>query len=339
MDSLQQHLRSITLGRAMNTSFAYISTMCSRIMDLGIVQPRVVPDISKMNLVFQLSECENITVPLERAAEIWNHPSFNRNNHMRIFITGWRSTINSSNSGPVAKAEACTNSTNFLILDAANFIDTLYTWSALNTDAIGYHLAKALVPLKPRWVRRRVTLVGHSLGAQIASAAGRHYQLLSDGVRISRIVGLDPANPCFYDGSTLPGLRKGDARIVTIIHTNPGGLGTAEATGDGDYFVQGLAPLMPGCSGLDAVVCSHERAVDYWVENLYPGSGFHGRRCERYAHLYTGLQCRFIEDDGVDFGASEGLYFLNVNPNEPYGQNATAGEFVSAGSSCGRCEA
>lgn len=92
-----------------------LSETCSNILDSGVVQSRLKPNIDEMNLVLQLNACSNVSVPLTRASELWNLSGFSHNRPTVIFITGWRSTINKTYSGPVAKAFACRNDSNFLV--------------------------------------------------------------------------------------------------------------------------------------------------------------------------------------------------------------------------------
>lgn len=65
-----------------------------------------------------------------------------------------------------------------------------------------------------------IHLIGHSLGAQICGAAGRNFKQLTVTLILSRITGLDPANPCFNNGEVLSGLFRGDALFVDVIHTS-----------------------------------------------------------------------------------------------------------------------
>lgn len=228
------------------------------------------------------------------------------------------------------------------VLDAANFIDTLYTWSALNTDSIGEYLAEALWQLDQDYVTKQVHLIGHSLGAQIAGSAGRYYKLISGGKQLPRVTGLDPANPCFYDGNKLTGLQKEDAAYVDIIHTNPGYAGTAEETGDADFYVEGLSAVKSGCLGLGALSCSHGRAVEYLVESSYPNNtaNFRGRACAKFDYIGTGRRCSHFRTAimGLDASAS-GLFYVDVNSKEPYGKDAKQHSFTPTDSACGACAA
>jgi pimeloyl-ACP methyl ester carboxylesterase len=68
----------------------------------------------------------------------------------------------------------------------------------------------------------RVTLIGHSLGAQVAGAAGRAYQR-DTGKKLGQIIGLDPAGPAFeasFLGLKLPALAPGNAERVVALHTS-----------------------------------------------------------------------------------------------------------------------
>lgn len=109
-DSLANPLLGITDGL-----INQISEACSNILDDGLIKSRLKPNISDMNLVLQLDACRNVSVPLAQAGELWDLPGFSQDRPTVIFITGWRSTINNTYSGPVAKAFACRNDSNFLV--------------------------------------------------------------------------------------------------------------------------------------------------------------------------------------------------------------------------------
>lgn len=124
-------------------------------------------------------------------------------------------------------------------IDTAQYVDTLYEWSAFNTEDIGKHLAAALKDLTDHsYPIENIHLIGHSLGAHIVGAAGRNYNELT-GNWLPRITGLDPANPCFNEGQTLSGLSRGDANYVVVVHSNPGALGKREPLGDVDFYPNG----------------------------------------------------------------------------------------------------
>ncbi|KAH8388029.1 hypothetical protein KR093_011224 [Drosophila rubida] len=325
----------------MNLLQDQLQKICKLVLSTSANHSNVIPEMERMNFVLQLDACRNVSVPLIRAQDLLTTPGFSLSRKTVIFVTGWGSSINRSNAGPVAKAFACRNDTNFMVLDAANFIQTFYTWAAVNTDTIGRFVAQALLKLDRSYVTRNVHVVGHSLGAQIAGATGRYYQQLSGGAQLPRVTGLDPANPCFYDGfKKLPGTQSGDAAYVDLIITNPGLAGTAEDVGDGNFFAQGLAPIKSGCTGLDAIPCSHQRAVDYFTESVYPNNtqNFRGNYCAAYANLWTGRACTRVRTAIMGYAASRsGLYYVEVNPTENYGKEANPDTFTPSNSACGAC--
>lgn len=127
---------------------------------------------------------------------------------------------------------------NFLALDPAKFIDTLYTWSAFNTEEIGEYVGYALAKLVEYVSLDKIHVIGHSLGAQISGAAARSFNQKT-GKLLKRVTGLDPANPCFNEGEILSGIQRGDAEFIDVIHTNVGVLGKKHPTGDADFYPNG----------------------------------------------------------------------------------------------------
>lgn len=206
----------------------------------------------------------------------------------------------------------------------------------MNTDPIGRYLAEALLQLPEDYVTQRVHLIGHSLGAQIAGYAGRHYKRLSGGQLLPRVTGLDPAKPCFYIDKILQGLTSEDAQYVQIIHTNPGMLGTEKQTGHADFYVGGLKIVKFGCI---TNTCSHLRAVDYLVESAYPSNtaNFRGRLCQKYEDLDTKAKCQAPEAIMGLEASAHGLFYVDVNRREPYGTSSDWSTFTATNSECGYC--
>ncbi|XP_001354611.3 probable phospholipase A1 magnifin [Drosophila pseudoobscura] len=339
LEQLQDTLQQVFVGLPLGITFSQLNKLCSTIVDLGLVQTKIIPDMSRMSFLLRTDECQNVSIPLTEAEKLWEAPGFYQDRPTVIFITGWRTSITDSNSGPAAKAYNCRNDTNFVLLDAADFIDTLYSWSALNTEAIGAYVAEALLKLDRSYVIQKVHLVGHSLGAQIAGSAGRNFKKLSEGATLARVTGLDPANPCFYDGNNLGGVRSGDAEFVDIIHTNPGVLGTPKVVGDADFYVEGLFAFKSGCGA--SVSCSHDRAVKYYSETVYRTNtnNFLGKSCGRYADLWDGRNCNDTRAV-MGYGASardQGFFYVDANDEEPFGTNANPEAYTASNSQCGAC--
>lgn len=58
----------------------------------------------------------------------------------------------------------------FYLFMIAGFIDTLYTWSAFNTEEIGNIIANSLEILIKTYPISNIHLIGHSLGAHSKQA-------------------------------------------------------------------------------------------------------------------------------------------------------------------------
>ncbi len=120
------------------------------------------------------------------------------------------------------------------------------------------------------------TLVGHSLGAHIAGAAGSFYRTRHGGVVLGRITGLDPAGPFFsLQVDSDKRLHSGDGAFVDIYHTNRGTLGDSDhQTGDINVYVNG-GDNQPGCEAADsegfAGFCSHSYSWKLYDASLYRG--------------------------------------------------------------------
>lgn len=80
-------------------------------------------------------------------------------------------------------------------------------------------------------------LIGHSLGAHICGFAAKELKKRQNRWTVSRITGLDPAQPCFRKADASLHLHKNDAPFVDVIHTNGQlltrlGLGLPETIGN-----------------------------------------------------------------------------------------------------------
>lgn len=171
------------------------------------------PKISEMNYVL-ITESENISIPINDSIKLWAHEKFNPQAKVVILVTGWTTDINETNSAADVLYDAYkTRNVNFVLIDTARYVDTLYAWSAFNTQELGEGLGKGLAELISFVPLENIHLMGHSLGAHISSAAGRTFQMETNQL-LPRITGFDPAKPCFREGESLQGLSRGDADFV-----------------------------------------------------------------------------------------------------------------------------
>lgn len=160
---------------------------------------------------------------------------------------------------------------NFCSLDWAALANTKYAQASADTQTAAVRLTQLLRHLEPMGIpAERVTLIGHSFGAQIAGLSGAQM-----GGRIGRIFGLDPAGWLFTKPQLVGEagrLNRGDALYVQCVHTNRDewALGSGVECGDQDFYPNdGLAP-QPGCvhpredGGLVPCKCGRVR-VRWWL--------------------------------------------------------------------------
>lgn len=161
----------------------------------GAVSPRSIPDIKAFNYNFHLGE-EILYVPLSNPNGLLSLNGFDRSKPFVILITGWTTNANDSENAALSliyTAYRCRGDVNFAIIDTAGYIDSLYTWSAFNTEYVGKLIADSLVGLSKNYSQENIHLIGHSLGAHIAGSTGRNFYYQTDET-LPRITGLDPAS-------------------------------------------------------------------------------------------------------------------------------------------------
>lgn len=79
-----------------------------------------------------------------------------------------------------------------------------------------------------------ITLIGHSMGAQISGFAGAHLN-----GKVQMIIGLDPAGPSFTKltlRSESERLDPSDARFVQVLHTDRNFIGSQIPLGHQDFY-------------------------------------------------------------------------------------------------------
>ncbi|XP_054729145.1 vitellogenin-3-like [Anastrepha obliqua] len=327
--------KNLLAGYPFELMSSAVHEICSAAIAGDAITPLVTPDLTKMK--FQLrTACNSYSYPVLKANEIWQSPEFDPKKKVVIFASGWKTTIESSNPiNELAKAFNCRGDVNFVAVDVADSVDTLYAWSSLNTDAIGAFIAEGLEHLTDVVPLQNIHLIGHGLGAHIFGAASRYYSY-NTGRLVPRITGLDPAKPCFKEGYALSGLMRGDAEFIDVIHSNPGVMGKREPLGDVDFYPGGLHPLPTGCFD---VFCAHARAWEYYAETVYPNSerNFLAHRCNSLSGVRHHTCPRAEYTMGYEVPRNlKGNYFLEVNGQKPFGVNGNARQLYLH-SKCGLC--
>lgn len=300
---------------------ATINKVCSIAVSSNATESENSVNITEMNYILMTGE-ENVTIPLLESNDLWSHPLFNDSRDTVILVTGWTSNINGSNRAidTIFNAYQARGGYNFVVIDTSDYVDTLYTWSAFNTNDLGKALAEGLKELINYETVDKVHLIGHSLGAHIVGAAGRHFQTLTN-LSVPRITGLDPANPCFNEGESLSGICRGDADFVDIIHSNAKVLGKRDPLGDVDFYPNGVVSVQPGCLN---PACSHARAWELYAETVYPGKedNMLAVKCNSILSLDTGA----CPGQSIPLGyacpkTAKGNYFLKTNDQSPFGKS------------------
>jgi len=168
-----------------------------------------------------------------------------------------------------------------------------------------------------------VSVIGHSLGAQVAGAAGKR---TTRGL-VQSVVGLDPAGPLFNLDDPLNRLNHTDANYVECIVTDGGRLGFIHPVGHANFYPNGGTGSQPGC-GIDLTgQCSHDRASAFMVESINPQQIFDAIRCRGLDDIREG-ECvvsgtnRRLGGEPVQDGPAivGSVYFLTTNAASPFAQ-------------------
>jgi len=238
---------------------------------------------------------------------------FDPSRPVKLFTHGFVDTVINDNTQFVgAWMEHSSRDYAVVLLDWSNLAwfaqisswdDFFYDLAARNSIDVGEFTGLCLAELGNSYGLQgeKVHLVGHSLGAHLVGKAGRTFATAesSHGL-VDRITGLDPAGPRFVDGPVLPAIPElnkdlispESAKFVDIIHTNGAVLpvavsleprmGALQQLGHMDFYPDG-GSVQPGCLfGQDAMpgsVCSHMRAVYYYLHSIREPSLFPSQSC------------------------------------------------------------
>ena len=177
-----------------------------------------------------------------------------------------------------------------------------YFQTAANVRTVGRAVGHSIL----NWgIMDRVSVVGHSCGAQVIAEAGSFVK--SKGKLIAECVGLDPAGPCFDGGNEAIRLTADDCRLVQIIHSSAEStptstgifnrrLGTYYKSGQCDFWIncgrdQGekcVDPILGKVVGPDGAVnsnsnandfCAHHRSALVYVSQVNRSCNLLGQKC------------------------------------------------------------
>jgi pimeloyl-ACP methyl ester carboxylesterase len=210
----------------------------------------------------------------------WQNKSIDKNAKTYVVIHGYLSSANEQWVQDIEASLAEDKSANVLSLDwlGGNFIKSAsnkyYSAAASRTESAGEQLAQYL---KDQGIDSdNVTIVGHSLGAQVAAFASQE-SLRITGKKFDKIIGLDPAGPNFgaYGNignniqfgriKTSPyGLNDDSARRVIALHTSDT-LGVSYDVGALDVYVNRQDSFQPESS---TAIGNHSYAHQLYIKLL-----------------------------------------------------------------------
>lgn len=143
--------------------------------------------------------------------------------------------------------------------------------------------------------------------------------------KIGKIIGLDPAGPGFDVKEYDTRINANSAEYVECIHTGYF-LGIRAPVCQADFFVN-RGSQQPGCTnifGMDSVLCSHYRAIWYYIESMRNQESFYGKSCPDFKYV---LSENCVDDFGEFMGNEKnserkvnGIFLVFTNKASPFGR-------------------
>ncbi|XP_049804309.1 pancreatic triacylglycerol lipase-like [Schistocerca nitens] len=194
-----------------------------------------------------------------------------------------------------------------------------YRCSVVGVPDAARHVAAAIHSLG--LPERKIHLVGHSMGAQLAATVGKLFQ-----GRLHRITALDPALPLFSILSHVTSISAGDAQNVDVIHTDGGIYGIMGPVGTVDFYPNAGTRRQPGCSPeliLINDLCSHHRSFMMYAESLMRPMAFPAVWCTSWKEFTSGncnnTQTAYMGILATTESNTRGSYFLRTSTSFPFG--------------------
>lgn len=159
--------KQILLGMPQEAIAYAIDSVCVSAVSYETVRPRVAPHPGAMNYVLWHGDnvADRVRVPLEHSERLWRHPLFRADWPVVLVITGWNSNPLQPNEAleKLYAAYRCRGEHNFVAIDTAEFVDTLYMWSAFSTRPLGRLVGEALANLTQLVSPDNVHIIGQYL--------------------------------------------------------------------------------------------------------------------------------------------------------------------------------
>lgn len=192
---------------------------------------------------------------------------------------------------------------------------TVVTLSPVNTTQLGVYLAEYL-----RWLQDDagvqwfdITLVGHSVGSEVAGIAGHNLNGF-----VGEIIALDPVSS--NDPEEHHKLSRDDAFYVQAILTSRGIIGDFSVDAHQIFYPNnGIIP-QPSCPLLEPFFCSHLRAIDFFCASIEPQHEFIARRC-----TLPGVCVNIYDKLGPHSARNSGAYYLKTIGVHPFALGSEGG--------------
>ncbi|XP_060533236.1 pancreatic triacylglycerol lipase-like [Cylas formicarius] len=297
----------------------------------GMVSGRALSDVQPSDITYLFYNRENTEgtlVAYDEAQVLESKANFNPDLKTYFLIHGW---IDDCRTGQlqVQTLEALLkyHDVNVVSVCWEKWSNGDYLSAAGSVKAVGQLVGDFILDAtsNDRYSSSDITIVGHSLGAHVAGAAGSR----TNG-SLGYIVGLDPAGPLFFEDNPDGRLDPTDAQYVEAIHTNAGLSGVTFDVGHADFWPNG-GSLQEGCFIL-LPVCSHMRVIDLYAESVGQEDGFVSQLCETYDDYNNG-NCRDNSEalmGGFDLDTRiKGHYYLSTNSNSPYARGKQQSKVIA----------
>ncbi|KAK5877462.1 hypothetical protein CesoFtcFv8_024964 [Champsocephalus esox] len=265
----------------------------------------------------------------------------------RFIIPGYLKEGDEDWPQEMCKAMLTWENVNCVAVEWKKGVRTQYVQAANNARVVSAQVVSMITFLKSQYKQKadKFHIIGHSLGAHAAGAAGSRIPGLA------RITGLDPVEPYFQDTDESVCLDTSDATFVDVIHTDglpfnsKLGLGMSQSIGHIDFYPNG-GELMPGCTAnkgwnkdLDAIWqgtkkfddCNHVRSYEYYIESIVKSQGFVAFPCSDKDSFDDGKcfpcaenKCPLMGSHADRFTLTDGVlkskYFLKTGSSKPFGR-------------------
>ncbi|XP_029346159.1 lipase member H isoform X3 [Acyrthosiphon pisum] len=205
-----------------------------------------------------------------------NNLTISGNKSLIVFVHGFRSSPRTGVVADLGKSLVQYTDSNVVLVDWSKWTQKLdYVDVVFRLPTVATYLVDWLYSLRDRGIVQSfddVTLIGHSLGAQLIGYTGHRL----NGT-IKRVIALDPAQPNFKDSQKNERVDVNSAQFVMVLHTSTMFLGLREPVGHVDFYFNG-GQIQPSCNS--DTVCGHVVVLNYLADSLKNSNEFKAYRCQ-----------------------------------------------------------